>query len=400
MENTVISNVSPEDISKLFDSVGVSSEQIITGEPRGEAAEAKESTDPKPFTAAASTDIADFDNFVKLVEGDEPQDEIVDLFQKEPTPVAEVKEPAPKKADFDFDTAAQELIKDGLLDAFEDGEPIKSKKDFKELIAGNIQAAKEQAKEEGALEALQALPREVHLAAEYVMKGGKDVKAFFKAMAAMEEVRELSLDNEAGQEDIVRMHLEHQGFTEEEIDSEIFDLKDSGRLESKAKMYKPKLDKVLEKDVQAKIKEQEELQERREEGERIYKSSVYEALKEGEINGVKVDKKVQSFLFNGLTNNQFKSITGGSTNLLGALLEKIQFVEPDYKLLAEATWLLADPEGYKKELKKEVKETVTADTVRKIKAASEGSKTGLPDTTPEPEQARPKIKRGGFFKSL
>ena len=81
------------------------------------------------------------------------------------------------------------------------------------------------------------------------------------------------------------------------------------------------------------------------------------------------------------------------------MLEKIQFIEPDYKLLAEATWLLSDREGYIKELQKGIKEEVTVDTVRRIKSANESSKTGSRDLD-IPDKPKSGLKRSGFFKSL
>jgi hypothetical protein len=48
---------------------------------------------------------------------------------------------------------------------------------------------------------------------------------------------------------------------------------------------------------------------------------------------------------------QYPSITGKPTNLLGHLLEKYQFVEPNYGLITEALWLLSDPDGYRQNVK-------------------------------------------------
>jgi hypothetical protein len=49
------------------------------------------------------------------------------------------------------------------------------------------------------------------------------------------------------------------------------------------------------------------------------------------------------------------------------LLERYQYVEPRYDLIAEALWLLADPDGYKNQIKTVAKTEATQDTVRKLK---------------------------------
>ena len=58
---------------------------------------------------------------------------------------------------------------------------------------------------------------------------------------------------------------------------------------------------------------------------------------------------------------------GKNTNLLGHLLEKYQFVEPRYDLIAEALWLLADPEGYKGRIKDQGGKAAVEKTVRQLK---------------------------------
>jgi hypothetical protein len=97
--------------------------------------------------------------------------------------------------------------------------------------------------------------------------------------------------------------------------------------------------------------------------------SVYETLKDGTIGETKIDRKTQSLLYNGLVNPNYPSINGKNTNLLGHLLEKYQFVEPNYDLITEALWLLADPKGYKSTLVKQGENKAVEQTVRKLKSA-------------------------------
>ena len=53
--------------------------------------------------------------------------------------------------------------------------------------------------------------------------------------------------------------------------------------------------------------------------------------------------------------------------MLGHLLEKYQWVEPNHELIAETLWLLADPEGYKSQIKNAASKQTVEDTVRKLK---------------------------------
>jgi hypothetical protein len=61
--------------------------------------------------------------------------------------------------------------------------------------------------------------------------------------------------------------------------------------------------------------------------------------------------------------------------LLGHLLEKYQFVEPRHDLIAEALWLLSDPDGYKSKIKGLGSQEAVADTVRKLKTAQSKKNT-------------------------
>ena len=97
--------------------------------------------------------------------------------------------------------------------------------------------------------------------------------------------------------------------------------------------------------------------------------NVYNTLKDGKVGSVKVDKRTQNLLYNGLVNPAYPSISGKNTNLLGHLLEKYQFVEPNYPLITEALWLLADPKGYKSNIMKKGENKAVEDTVRKLKSA-------------------------------
>ncbi len=72
-----------------------------------------------------------------------------------------------------------------------------------------------------------------------------------------------------------------------------------------------------------------------------------------------------------------------TTNSLGALLNKIQFQEPNFELLAEVQMLLTNREEYHKKIKDAVTAEVTSNQVRKIK-----SEQGLKASGSEIQQAK------------
>jgi hypothetical protein len=72
-------------------------------------------------------------------------------------------------------------------------------------------------------------------------------------------------------------------------------------------------------------------------------------------------------LYSGLVQPSYPSISGKQTNMLGHLLEKYQFVEPRHDLIAEALWLLADPEGYKGKVREQGSKKAVEETVRQLK---------------------------------
>jgi hypothetical protein len=242
-----------------------------------------------------------------------------------------------------------------------------SEKDVDELWQANVDNLKTEVASRTPKEFFESLPDELQYAAKYVMDGGQDLKGLFASLAAVEEVRQLDPAQEGDREYIVRSYLQARGESTEDIEDEINTLKDLGTLEKKAKQYKPKLDAMQEELVQARIAEQEQRQYQQQQAAQAYTQNVYEALRPAEINGIKLDKKTQAQLYSGLTQAQYPSVSGRPTNQLGHLLEKYQFVEPNYPLIAEALWLLSDPEGYRKNLQVVGKNQATENTVRQLK---------------------------------
>lgn len=241
-------------------------------------------------------------------------------------------------------------------------------KDVEELWQANMDNLKQEVAAKTPKEFFESLPEELQYAAKYVLDGGQDLKGLFQALAEVEQVRSLNPSDENDQEGIVRSYLSATGFgTEEEIEEELTTWKDLGVLEKKAKQFKPKLDQMQEEIVQGQLAEQEARKQQQEQAAQAYMQNVFEALRPAEINGLKLDKKTQAQLYSGLVQPNYPSISGRPTNQLGHLLEKYQFVEPNYPLIAEALWLLSNPEEYRANLAKQGKNAAVEQTVRQLK---------------------------------
>ena len=266
-------------------------------------------------------------------------------------------------------------------------------KDIEELWQANVDNMKSEVAAKTPKEFFESLPEELQYAAKYALDGGTDMKGLFQALAQVEQVRELNPAKDNDQEAIVRSYLSATGFgNQEEIEEEVATWKDLGVLEKKAKQFKPKLDQMQEEIVQSQIADQESRKQQQEHAAEAYMKNVFEALRPAEINGLKLDKKTQAQLYSGLVQPQYPSISGRPTNQLGHLLEKYQFVEPNYPLIAEALWLLSDPETYRQNLVKQGKNQAVEQTVRTLKTeqSRKNSSTHQEDDEPRSKKlARP-----------
>jgi hypothetical protein len=271
-------------------------------------------------------------------------------------------------------------------------------KDVEELWQANVDNMKSEVAAKTPKEFFEALPDELQYAAKYVMDGGQDLKGLFQALAQVEQVRSLDPKDENDQEGIVRSYLQATGFgNEEEIDEEVTTWKDLGVLEKKAKQFKPKLDSMQEEIVKSQIVEQEGRKQQQEQAAEAYMQNVFEALRPAEINGLKLDKKTQAQLYSGLVQPQYPSISGRPTNLLGHLLEKYQFVEPNYPLIAEALWLLSNPDEYRQTLTKQGKNQAVEQTVRQLKTEQSRKNTSTYEEDDEPK-SRKLVRPTNIFK--
>lgn len=292
------------------------------------------------------------------------------------------------------------LVEKGEIFPFDDGKSFDDYtiQDFEELIQANITEREKAVKQNTPKEFFAALPEELQYAAKYVADGGTDLKGLFRVLAQAEEVMDLDVDTEQGQRQIVKEYLYATNFGDaDEIEEEIEGWLDRGELGAKALKFKPKLDKMQEAIVQRKVAEQEQIKAQQQQAARYYMENVYNTLATGELAGVKLDKKTQGMLYSGLVQPQYPSMSGKPTNLLGHLLERYQYVEPRHDLIAEALWLLADPDGYKSKIKSQGTKQAVEKTVRQLKTTQAKMTTSSPVVEKEEQKVRRIPRNSNFF---
>lgn len=343
-----------------------------------------ENKDPNAPVSKAEIDnaIAELDTALAAEEGEDPS------------------KPGRKKIDKSgMVETFSKLIEEGVLMGFEDDKPLDeySLKDWKELIQANLEEKERTLREQTPKEFFEALPEELQYAAEYVAKGGKDMKGLFRALAQVEEQRSLDPRNEEHQELIVRQYLSATNFGNGDqalIEDQVEDWVRSGTIAKRANQFKPKLDEMQAQVLQAKLAQQEEFRLQQQRQKEMYMENIYNTLKPADLNGIKIDNKRQKFLWDELTTLKYQSMQGRPTNLLGKLLDEYQFSEkPRYDLIAETLWLLSDPDDYKDQIRKQIRSEITQETVKKLKTEEARKLSSTVRDEKEEQYSRPSLKK-------
>jgi hypothetical protein len=295
----------------------------------------------------------------------------------------------------------KKLIDAGKIVPFDDDKPIEdyTLNDFEELLEANFEERENTIRQSTPAEFFESLPEELQVAAKYVADGGQDLKGLFKVLSHVEETFELDPAEPNHQERIVREYLSATNFgTPEEIQEEIESWKDRGDLEAKANKFKPKLDAMQARVVQQKLAQQEEMKRRQQAQAQAYMENVYNTLAPGDVNGIKLDRRTQELLYTGLVQPNYPSVSGRPTNLLGHLLEKYQYIEPNHGLIAEALWLLADPQSYKTKIREQGQKETVEKTARMLKTEEARRSVSSPIVEKEEVKQRTIKRNNNFFK--
>jgi len=325
---------------------------------------------------------------------DELEDVIPSLNSEEEESEEKFKTPAKGKIKNNADVF-KSLIDKGLLIPFDDDKPLEeyTEKDWEDLIKSNFEEKEKELQEKIQTEFFEALPKELQMATKYVLEGGTDLQGMFRALAQTEQVKQLDAEIPEHHEHIVRAYLYAKGFgTQEQIEEQIEEWSEMNMLGKKARQFKPAIDEMQEEIVQQQVKKQEEHKKAMIAKRESYINNVVDVLKTGELGGVKIDSKRQKMLFEEMTTTKYQSMTGRPTNLLGKLLEDYQFGDkPRYDLIAEAVWLLAEPDSYKEAIMQVAKNKTTDEITRKLK--TEQDNKAATNNAPESKPEKRTIKR-------
>jgi len=243
-------------------------------------------------------------------------------------------------------------------------------KDVYDLLDKNIEKQANKGYEEAPQELREALPPKAQYVIDYIAQGGTDLETLFSSLARATQIEKLDPTNDAHMPEIAKNYLQLINFgSQESINSQVDEWAENGKLESKVKEFKPKLDAMHEQQVQLQIQQEAEYNRQRQEAAQAYVQNVGAVLQKYEVGGLKLSKKNASELYYDLTEANYPSISGKPTNIIGHKLEEIQYVKPDFDFLAEIAWHLRDREGYNNAQATKAKSEKAQEIARELKDA-------------------------------
>ena len=274
-------------------------------------------------------------------------------------------------------SAISSLIEKGVLLPFDEDKDISDYTDEEvtELIETNFETRKEELKNQVSTEFFEALPAELQNAMSYVANGGTDLGGFLSKVSSDISVSEMSPDKDA--DAILRKYLNDTEFgTSDEVSEQIQEWKDLGVLKKKAQSFHPKLVAKQKAKRDKDIADAEAEKNKTAEFANAYKTSVIEVLQKDDLNGIPLTSEMRNSLAQGLLTSSYDSkFSKGKTNQLYHLIEKYQTDDKRSDLVAEALYLLQDPEAYRAAISKKSVKEHDQTTLRKLKT-EEGLKKG------------------------
>jgi len=286
------------------------------------------------------------DEFKEALEKKDEVEQVDEIEKIEKEILEEVDTPAPVTTN--ISSAISKLVEEGSFFLFEDKQDISeyTEEELVDLLKANDEHKISTAVETQVDEFVKALPQELQFAVKYLSDGGQDVKGLLKALSSSNDVVSLELGKD--DEDIIREYYSALEWNEDDINDKITALSDAGKefLNKEAKQVKPKLDKMQEEVINSQLARQEKIKELQQQEMQTYFTNAEEAIKKGSLGAVKLDKKTQTSLYSGIVQPNYTTRRGTPTNELGYLLEKYQYVEPNFEKIYKALWLLKDEESF------------------------------------------------------
>jgi uncharacterized membrane protein len=215
-------------------------------------------------------------------ETSEYEEESEEKEQAEKPSGKDTEDSSDSEEEFSYGKLAEKFVQDGLLEFDEEKEYEDSDEGFKQIIEDTV-SKKIEAK-------WKELPEEYRLLYDH-LKAGKPLEEFSQNNQFI-DYDEVDLDDEDNQKYLIAEQLREQGFSDEDIEEEVRDAEDLGKLKKKAEVAKKfleKRDEVRRQEYEQELKS-EQLRREQEIQENI-KEIENQILATEEIAGFKLDKK-------------------------------------------------------------------------------------------------------------
>lgn len=243
-------------------------------------------------------------------------------------------------------------------------------KEVMELLDKNIEKKKNIGYEEAPKQLRDALPPKLQYAIDYLAQGGSDLEDLLGTVLKSVQIEKLDPENEEHMPEIARQYLQSTNFGNSQmINEQVQEWTENGKLAAKVKQFKPILDQIGEQQIQYKIQQEAEENQKRQELAQMYVNNIGETLSKFEIGGLKIAKKTANDLYYQLTQPVYQDRYGNPTNIIGHTLDTIQYVQPDYDFLSELAWHMLDREGYNKAQAQKGANGKTLEIVKELKDA-------------------------------
>lgn len=357
---------------------------------------------PKPEEVSTPEEDSDDNDSTTINE-----DEITSAFAEEDddddesdegNPSEETNTPKPEKKagrkPVELVSMINQLVDEEILHGFEDSE-VKTIDEAKELIKLNLESREKVAEDNWWTNKVQNYSPQIQAILHYAEKGGGDVTPLIQAMSQVEQVYDLDVETEQGQEEIVRQTLKSKGFDEEEIEDQISTLKDLDKLKTKAEKFFPELDGMKKREVQRMLQEQERRQEEARKATDSYVNTIKTTLEKETIGGVKLKREEKAKIFSSLVEPKYTSLNGSPTNGFVKALEDLQFGNSaDYEHFLNIVLYAIDKESFLEKIKATTKQEVTAETVKKLKTSRNPTPNVEEVIDTRPSTKKPTISKG------
>lgn len=262
----------------------------------------------------------------------------------------------------------------GVPEDYDTNIPIKDylgklpEKELHSLLDTNWKVKEDEIRESAPKDFYAALPDEVKIVAEYAAKGGNDWRGLFQSLSRQEEVYQYDIAKEEHHAPIVTQYLqESTQLTPQQIEEQVQEWVETGKIQQKAEQFKPSLDSIQEQRSREYLRQAEIQRQKDQEVSDFYTSKIEETLSKNELAGVKLDKRFIADMYEGMTGVTQGPWSGRPVNKLGYLIEQKSFIEPDYEALMLATWVMEDKENFLKTIQQVGVNKGVNDSVRLIK---------------------------------